>query len=72
MPTEPSFVAGTFPCLLRSILPSWFLIWLTGAPGSAKPTVDFDPQVDFSKFKTFTFIGGVENLVMLQIESRSD
>lgn len=54
--------------LLRSIA-ILFLIWLSLAgPSAAKPTVDFDPQVDFSKFKTFTFIGGVENLVMLQID----
>jgi hypothetical protein len=34
---------------------------------AAKVVVDFDPAVDFSKFKTFTFIGPVENLVMTQI-----
>ena len=35
-------------------------------PAAAKITVDFDPTLDFSKFKTFAFIGGVENLVMIQ------
>ena len=34
---------------------------------AAMVVVDFDPAVDFSKFKTFTFIGPVENLVMTQI-----
>jgi hypothetical protein len=34
---------------------------------SAKTTIDFDPGVDFSKFKTFTYIGGVENLVAIQM-----
>jgi hypothetical protein len=33
----------------------------------AKTTVDFDPSIDFSKFKTFAYIGGVENLVAIQM-----
>jgi len=36
-------------------------------PAKAKPVVDFDPSVDFLKFKTFAFIGPVENLVMTQL-----
>jgi len=36
-------------------------------PVSAKTTIDFDPDLDFSKFKTFAYIGGVENLVMMQL-----
>jgi hypothetical protein len=34
---------------------------------SAKTTVDFDPSIDFSRFKTFAYIGGVENLVAIQM-----
>jgi len=34
---------------------------------SAKTTIDFDPTIDFSKFKTFAYIGGVENLVAIQM-----
>ncbi|HET7106252.1 MAG TPA: DUF4136 domain-containing protein [Candidatus Acidoferrum sp.] len=34
---------------------------------TAKTTVDFDPSIDFSKFKTFAYIGGVENLVSIQM-----
>jgi hypothetical protein len=34
---------------------------------SAKTTIDFDPSIDFSKFKTFAYIGGVENLVAIQM-----
>lgn len=34
---------------------------------AAKLTIDFDPDIDFSKFKTFSFIGPVENLVMIQL-----
>ena len=34
---------------------------------TAKTTIDFDPSIDFSKFKTFAYIGGVENLVSIQM-----
>jgi len=34
---------------------------------SAKTTIDFDPRIDFSRFKTFSYIGGVENLVAIQM-----
>jgi hypothetical protein len=36
-------------------------------PAAAKTTIDFDPNIDFSKFKTFAYIGGVENLVAIQM-----
>ena len=36
-------------------------------PASAKTTIDFDPNIDFSRFKTFAYIGGVENLVAIQM-----
>jgi hypothetical protein len=38
-----------------------------GLPAMAKVDVDFDPNLDFSKFKTFAYIGGVEHLVMMQL-----
>jgi hypothetical protein len=34
---------------------------------NAKVTTDFNPNFDFSKYKTFAYIGGVESLVMLQL-----
>lgn len=34
----------------------------------AKTAVDFNPNLDFSKYKTFAFIGGVENLTMFQVD----
>jgi hypothetical protein len=37
------------------------------APARAKSNVDLNPNLDFSKYKTFTFIGGVEHLTMLQV-----
>lgn len=45
------------------------LIILSGIvpAASAKTTIDFDPRIDFSKFKTFAYLGAVENLVSIQI-----
>jgi len=37
-------------------------------PLVAKTDVDFDPNLDFAKYKTFAFIGGVQNLVMLSAD----
>lgn len=34
---------------------------------SAKMATDFNPRLDFAKYKTFAFIGGVESLVRLQL-----
>jgi len=44
------------------------LVLLAAVPLLAKTTVDFDPSLDFSKYKTFAFLGGVENLVMLNVD----
>jgi hypothetical protein len=45
-----------------------FLIFLLAAlPLLARTAVDFDPNLDFSKYKTFAYLGGVENLVMLDV-----
>lgn len=50
--------AAIFFCLLAMLL----------APQArAKMNVDFNPNLDFSKYKTFAYIGGVEHLVMLQL-----
>ena len=58
---EPRFTICCFAFLLALLL-------ALPHPSPAKTTVDFDPSADFSKFKTFAFIGGVGNLVMLQID----
>lgn len=34
---------------------------------AAKTVVDFNPNLDFSKYKTFAFVGGVENLLMFPV-----
>lgn len=49
------------------LLLSGMLMMLMAFPASAKLATDFDPNLDFSKFKTFAFIGGVEQLARLQV-----
>ena len=49
------------------LLLSGMLSLLMAFPSSAKIATDFDPNLDFSKFKTFCFIGGVEQLVRMQL-----
>ncbi|MGB2677123.1 MAG: DUF4136 domain-containing protein [Candidatus Acidiferrum sp.] len=36
-------------------------------PVQAKVVLDFDPNLDFSRYKTYAFIGGIENLVAIQL-----
>lgn len=58
-------------CWNRRLLLLWTMLlasFLT-VPLLAKTEVDFDPNLNFSKYKTFAFIGGVENLVMLPVDS---
>jgi hypothetical protein len=40
---------------------------LMAAPAFAKTDVDFNPNLDFTQYKTFTYIGGVEHLAMMQV-----
>lgn len=45
-------------------------VWVAvfGTPAAhAKMLVDFNPDLDFSKYKTFAYVGGVEHLVMMQL-----
>jgi Domain of unknown function (DUF4136) len=49
--------------LLRGCL---FLL-LFALPAAAKVATDFDPSLDFSQYKTFAYIGGVENLDRMQV-----
>jgi Domain of unknown function (DUF4136) len=51
----------------KAVLSTLILItFLAVSPTVAKTVVDFNPDADFSKYKTFAFIGGVENLLMFQ------
>ena len=43
------------------------MLLMSALPAAAKLAIDFDPNLDFSKFKTFAFIGGVEQLVRMQV-----
>lgn len=59
-----------FLCSGKSRLAAALLILLLAALSLfARTAVDFDPNLDFSKYKTFAFIGPVENLVMMEINS---
>jgi hypothetical protein len=52
----------------KSILLGLLLLFLLSLPAFAKIDVDFDPSLDFSRYKTFTFLGGVPNLVMVPVD----
>jgi hypothetical protein len=52
---------------IRFLLAILALLSGVALPASAKTTIDFDPSIDFSKFKTFAYAGGVENLVAIQL-----
>jgi Domain of unknown function (DUF4136) len=54
--------------LCTTLLYLVLVVFLVSSPAFAKTTVDFNPNLDFSKYKTFAFIGGVENLLMLQLD----
>ncbi|HEY1470952.1 MAG TPA: DUF4136 domain-containing protein [Candidatus Acidoferrum sp.] len=43
------------------------ILLLAGLPATAKVEVDFNPELDFSRFKTYAYIGGVEQLAVLQL-----
>jgi len=43
------------------------LVLLCAMATNAKMATDFNPTLDFSKYKTFAYIGGVESLVRLQL-----
>jgi hypothetical protein len=49
------------------LLLSGMLSLLMASPAPAKLATDFDPNLDFSSFKTFAFIGGFEPLVRMQL-----
>ena len=54
---------------LRLFLPLtgllFVLLWAMAT--NAKMATDFNPNLDFSKYKTFAYTGGVESLVMMQL-----
>jgi hypothetical protein len=55
---------------MRSAAPSISLLLFTlilASPALAKMSVDFDPNLDFSKYKTFAYIGGANMLEFRQL-----
>jgi len=54
---------------LKVLLPLTGLLFvlLCAAAANAKMATDFNPNLDFSKYKTFAYIGGVESLVRMQL-----
>lgn len=53
----------------RLLLPlaGLLLFLLYALPVAAKVAIDFDPNLDFAKYKTFAYIGGQEQLQRLQL-----
>ena len=49
------------------LLATLLAVFLFAPAAVAKISTDFDPHLDFSQLKTFAFIGGVEQLVRLQL-----
>jgi hypothetical protein len=62
--------AGNHPHRSRAFATiSLFLLTLVlSSQAKAKINVDFDPSLDFSKFKTFAYIGGVNKLEFRQLD----
>lgn len=52
---------------LRLPITVLFFVLLCATAANAKMAIDFNPNLDFSKYKTFAYIGGVESLVRLQL-----
>jgi hypothetical protein len=49
------------------LLAALLFLSLYPLPATAKTAIDFNPNLDFSQFKTFAYIGGVEQLLRLQL-----
>ncbi|HTQ97173.1 MAG TPA: DUF4136 domain-containing protein [Candidatus Acidoferrum sp.] len=45
----------------------FLLAGMLATRAAAKTLVDFDPNLNFSKFKTFAYLGGVEHLALLPL-----
>jgi hypothetical protein len=62
--SEPGNDRRRFLTLLAGLL----FVLLCALPATAKVATDFNPNLDFSKFKTFAYIGGVEQLLRMQLD----
>ena len=52
---------------LRLPITVLLFVLLCTTAANAKMAVDFNPNLDFSRYKTFAYLGGVESLVRLQL-----
>ena len=52
---------------LRLPITVLFFVLLCATAANAKMAIDFNPNLDFSKYKTLAYIGGVESHVRLQL-----
>lgn len=62
-----SLESGNGRCRFLLPLAGLLFLLLCALPAGAKVAADFNPQLDFPKFKTFAYIGGVEQLLRLQL-----
>jgi hypothetical protein len=56
-------------CRFLLVLTGLLMLLLGALPATAKVAIDFDPNLDFSKYKTFAYIGGQEQLLRLQLNA---
>ena len=58
---------GKFRLRLCLRITGLLFVLLGATAANAKMAIDFNPNLDFSKYKTFAYIGGVESLVRMQL-----
>ncbi|HTP67265.1 MAG TPA: DUF4136 domain-containing protein [Dongiaceae bacterium] len=52
---------------LRLLITALLFALLCATAADAKMAIDFNPNLDFSRYKTFAYLGGVESLVRMQL-----
>ena len=57
----------TMHCNLRFVCVLILILAVVPTLAGSKANVDLNPNLDFSKYRTFAFIGGVEHLDMMQL-----
>lgn len=62
-----SLESGNNRWRFQPLLTGLLFILLCALPTGAKVATDFNPNLDFSRFKTFAYIGGVEQLLRMQV-----
>jgi hypothetical protein len=74
MPYYGFAIGGFMPTAVRRSIAAtalaFFAVILSTPASDAKSNVDLNPDFDFTQYKTFAFIGGVEHLAELQVNPR--